>query len=159
MLFHEVPKFHYVWHIIFQSRIANPRFNWTYPDEDFMRILKARFFFNSCINLQKDRHRASFIPGDRGEGHRGDRRHPCRGEARSAVARGHLREGVFGPRSLSTVRAYEAASRSGEACLRGLCHRCHHHQFNAVATKKRRQNICIYVWQINIYNRKYWQKL
>ena len=43
MLFHEVPKFHYVWHIILQSLIANPRFNWTYPDEDFMRILKARF--------------------------------------------------------------------------------------------------------------------
>ena len=38
---HEVPKFHYLWHIGLQSRWSNPRWNWCYPDEDFMRILKA----------------------------------------------------------------------------------------------------------------------
>ena len=50
-LWHEVPKFHYVWHIIFQSRIANPRFNWCYPDEDFMRVLKARLLLNAYIKM------------------------------------------------------------------------------------------------------------
>lgn len=37
---HEVPKHHYLWHIGLQSRLANPRWAWCYPDEDFMRIIK-----------------------------------------------------------------------------------------------------------------------
>ena len=117
MLFHEDPKFHYVWHIILQSRIANLRFNWTYPGEDCMRILKARFFYNSCIKWPTGRNRAIFTQGDRGEVHRGDGGHPCRGEAGSAVARGRLREGVASPRSRITIRPYEAALRLGEACF------------------------------------------
>ena len=37
---HEVPKFHYLWHIAQQSRVVNPRWSWCYPDEDFMRVVK-----------------------------------------------------------------------------------------------------------------------
>ena len=38
---HEVPKFHYLQHIAIFSRVMNPRLAWCYPDEDFMRIVKA----------------------------------------------------------------------------------------------------------------------
>lgn len=38
---HEVPKHHYAQHVGLQSRYYNPRWGWCYPDEDFMRILKA----------------------------------------------------------------------------------------------------------------------
>ena len=37
----EVPKFHDAQHIALQSVYSNPRWGWCYPDEDFMRILKA----------------------------------------------------------------------------------------------------------------------
>ena len=38
---HETPKFHYLQHIIALSRYMSPRQGWCYPDEDFMRIMKA----------------------------------------------------------------------------------------------------------------------
>ena len=38
---HEVPKFNYFQHIAILSRFMNPRLGWCYPDEDFMRIIKA----------------------------------------------------------------------------------------------------------------------
>ena len=38
---HEVPKHHYAHHIYLTGRYANPRSFWCYPDEDFMRVLKA----------------------------------------------------------------------------------------------------------------------
>eukprot|EP00974_Lingulodinium_polyedra_P049958 4804866-Lingulodinium_polyedra.AAC.1 len=37
---HETPKHHYMQHTVLQSRVANPRWAWCYPDEDFMRIVK-----------------------------------------------------------------------------------------------------------------------
>ena len=37
----ETPKFHYLQHIAILSRVMNPRLAWCYPDEDFMRIIKA----------------------------------------------------------------------------------------------------------------------
>ena len=37
----EVPKFHYLWHLAFDAQLTNPRFALCYPDEDFMRIMKA----------------------------------------------------------------------------------------------------------------------
>ena len=38
---HEVPKFHFLQHIITLNRYMNPRHGWCYPDEDFMRIMKV----------------------------------------------------------------------------------------------------------------------
>ena len=40
MRWHEVPKFHYFIHIGLQASLGNPRFAWTYMDEDFMGFLK-----------------------------------------------------------------------------------------------------------------------
>ena len=40
-LWNDVPKFHYLWHVAEDARFSNPRFGWCYPDEDFMRIVKA----------------------------------------------------------------------------------------------------------------------
>ena len=37
---HEVPKFHYAWHIADQAAGGNPRFAWNYSDEDFMGKLQ-----------------------------------------------------------------------------------------------------------------------
>ena len=37
---HQVPTFHYLCHIALMSRVQNPRYNWNYPDEDFMGIMK-----------------------------------------------------------------------------------------------------------------------
>ena len=33
-------KMHYAMHIAIQARVTNPRFGWTYMDEDFMGLLK-----------------------------------------------------------------------------------------------------------------------
>ena len=38
---HEVPTFHLSQHIVGQSMFSNPRWGWTYPDEDFESLLKA----------------------------------------------------------------------------------------------------------------------
>ena len=38
---HEVPKFHYAEHSSLQSAYGNPRYNWTYMEEDFMGHLKS----------------------------------------------------------------------------------------------------------------------
>ena len=38
---HEVLQFHFMIHIVLQSKYCNRRFNWTYPDEDFMKTCKA----------------------------------------------------------------------------------------------------------------------
>ena len=38
---HEVPKFHYALHVGLQAAFGNPRFSWTYADEDFMGHVKT----------------------------------------------------------------------------------------------------------------------
>ena len=45
---HEVPKFHCAIHLAFQSRLQNPRVAWSYPDEDFMHIVKE--IAESCMS-------------------------------------------------------------------------------------------------------------
>jgi len=40
MSWHQVPKFHVMEHIAVQASFQNPRWSWTYVDEDFMGILK-----------------------------------------------------------------------------------------------------------------------
>ena len=41
VMWNEVPKFHYMTHIGFWSRLANPRWSWCYVDEDFMKTMKS----------------------------------------------------------------------------------------------------------------------
>ena len=38
---HEVPKHHWAHHLIEQCRWGNPKWWWTYADEDFMGIIKS----------------------------------------------------------------------------------------------------------------------
>ncbi len=40
LMWHEVPAFHYAWHIGDQCLYMNPRFSWTYMDESFMHVVK-----------------------------------------------------------------------------------------------------------------------
>ncbi len=40
MSWHQVPKFHFLEHLSLQSRFQNPKWSWTYTDEDFMGIMK-----------------------------------------------------------------------------------------------------------------------
>ena len=47
---HEVPKHHYLQHLALMSKFMNPRFGWCYPDEDFMRIMKAALNTNRVVN-------------------------------------------------------------------------------------------------------------
>ena len=42
LLWNETPKFHDLWHVLSTAQHTNPRWQWCYPDEDFMRIVKAR---------------------------------------------------------------------------------------------------------------------
>ncbi len=37
---HQVPKFHFMQHLALQARVQNPKFSWTYIDEDFMGIMR-----------------------------------------------------------------------------------------------------------------------
>ena len=41
LLWHETPKFHYAQHVSLQSALGNPRYHWTYMEEDFMGHLKT----------------------------------------------------------------------------------------------------------------------
>ena len=40
MSWHQVPKFHLMEHIPLQAVYQNPKWSWTFTDEDFMGILK-----------------------------------------------------------------------------------------------------------------------
>ena len=40
LLWHTVPKHHYAEHIADQCSVGNPRYAWTYQDEDFMGLIK-----------------------------------------------------------------------------------------------------------------------
>ena len=47
-LWKEVPKFHFCQHIADQAALQNPRYAWTYSDEDFMGIMKR--ISESCLD-------------------------------------------------------------------------------------------------------------